>query len=219
MKVITNTACSVDGRIGTPAYDHVAIGSVLDRQHMSLLRARCDAVLVGGRTFRSWPLPLVPNADALAALVASGFPDVEHPPMIGRRWHNVVLTRTLDVPKTGRFYEDKRVIPLFFSEVPGKLPAEVVVGPVTVPRVLAALAARGVETLLIEAGGDVISQFLAAEAVDEMYVTVCPVVLGGKGAPSLADGAGFAFDQAPRLSLLHAHAMGNEVFCRYRVDR
>ena len=57
--------------------------------------------------------------------------------------------------------------------------------------------ARGVERLLVEAGGDLLFQFLAADAIDEMYLTLCPLVVGGD-APSLADGAGFDLaDAAP----------------------
>jgi 5-amino-6-(5-phosphoribosylamino)uracil reductase len=219
VKVLTNTAISLDGRIASARYDHVAIGSPVDRQYMSVLRARADAVLVGGRTFRNWPLPLVPDPAALDALAASGFPDVAHPPIAGRRWYNVVLTRTLDVPRTGRFYTDPRVRPIFFSPTAGDVPGELEVGEVSVPHVLERLAARGVETLLVEAGGDLIAQFLAAGGVDEMYVTVCPLVLGGRGAPTLVDGPGFPFAAAPRLGLEHAHRVGDELFCRYRVRR
>jgi len=220
MKVLTNTAITVDGKIGSARYDHVAIGTPVDRQYMSVLRARADAVLVGGRTFRNWPLPLVPDPAALAALAASGFPDAAHPPLEGRAWWNVVLTRTLDVPKTGRFYEDPRVRPLFFSATPGDVPkGEVIVGDVTIPGVLAALAARGVETLLVEGGGDMIALFLAADAVDEIYVTVCPLVLGGRAAPTVVDGEGFPFDAAPRLALAHVNRVGDELYCRYLVKR
>lgn len=220
MRIITNTAITVDGKIGSARYDHVAIGSPTDRQYMSVLRARADAVLVGGRTFRNWPLPLVPDEKAIAALAASGFPDASVPPLEGRRWWNVVLTRTFDVPKTGRFYRDPRVRPLFFSATPGEVPSgEVVVGDVTIPAVMADLAARGVENLLIEAGGDLIAQLLQAGVVDELYLTICPLVLGGRSAPTVVDGEGFPFHDAPRLSLAHVHRVGDELYCRYVVLR
>lgn len=219
MRVFTNTAITIDGKIGSARYDHVAIGTAVDRQYMSVLRARADAVLVGGRTFRNWPLPLVPDPVALETLRTAGFPDVHHPPIRDRSWWNVVLSRTLNVPTTGRFYNDPRVKPLFFSPVDKPMPGEVEVGPVDVPRVIDRLAARGVQSLLVEAGGDLIAQFLAAGVVDEIYVTICPLVLGGKDAPTVVDGPGFAFPDAPRLSLAHAHRVGDELYCRYLVKR
>jgi 5-amino-6-(5-phosphoribosylamino)uracil reductase len=218
MRVVSNTAVALDGRIATARYDHFALGTPLDRAYMSVLRARSDAVLVGGRTFRNWPLPLVPDPAALETLRAAGFPDVEVPPIAPRRWKNVVVTRTLDLPRAARFWGDPRVEPLVYAPVAGELPG-LVVGP-TEPRAIAAdLARRGVTHLLLECGGDLLSQWLAAGLVDELYVTVCPLLLGGVGAPTLVDGPGFDYAGAPRLELLHAHAVGSELYCRYAVAR
>ncbi len=77
------------------------------------------------------------------------------------------------------------------------------------------LAARGIDRLLVEAGGDLLFQFLAAEAIDEMHVTLCPLVVGGD-APTLADGAGFDRDDVRRLTLMSAEVEGDEVFLHYR---
>ena len=218
MRVVSNTAISLDGRIATAAFDHVAIGSPTDRRYMSVLRARADAVLVGGRTFRNWPLPLVPDEGAIAALSSERFFDATCPSPSGRQWINAVVTRTLDVPREGRFWTDPRVRPMFFSPHTSAIPG-LVTGPTDPKSVAAVLANMGVQTLLLECGGDLLAQWLQAELVDEVYVTICPVILGGKGAPSLADGGGFTFGAAPRFSLAHATAVGNEVYCRYMRDR
>jgi 5-amino-6-(5-phosphoribosylamino)uracil reductase len=214
VKVLTNTALSLDGHLAPADGPPVAIGSQTDRRYMSVLRARADAVLVGGSTFRAWPVPLVPRARALANLRAEGFFDVEHPPIEGRTWWNVVVSRTLDVPKSGRFYEDPRVKPLFFSPSSAPMPAEVERGEVDVPRLLERLAARGVETLLVEGGGGLLRAFFEADVVDEMYVTVCPMVLGGPTA--MVGGRGFRFEEARRMTLVHANAFGDEIYCRWR---
>lgn len=218
MRVISNTAISLDGRIATAAYDHVAIGTETDRRYMSVLRARSDAVLVGGLTFRNWPLPLVPDPDAIARLVANGFFDCAVPNLPRQTWKNAVVTRSLDLPRTGKFWTDPRVQPVFFSPSKGDLPG-LVTGPTDPASIAAALAKMGVQDLLLECGGDLLSQWLAAGLVDEVYVTVCPIVLGGKGAPTLADGPGFPFASAPRLRLLYAQPVGSELYCRYEVVR
>lgn len=220
MFVFTNTAITLDGRIGTRQFDHVAIGTRADRDYMSVLRARADAVLVGGRTFRNWPLPLVPDPAAIARLAAAGFPDTEVPSLEGRTWINAVVTRSLDLPREGRFYQDPRVKPLFLSATPGEMPGEVVVAPeVSVPWLIEQLAARGVQRLLVEAGGDLLFQLIAADVVDELYVTVCPRLLGGRGAPSLLDGDGFGAHTMRGLELVHLHRFGDELYTRYRVSR
>lgn len=218
MRVISNTAIALDGRIATAQYDHVALGTPLDRAYMSVLRARSDAVLVGGRTFRNWPLPLVPDAAALQLVEEHNFPDGEAPPIEGRRWFNAIVTRTGELPMHGRFWSDPRVMPLVYS--PGTLLVPGAVPGVSEPAAIAAdLARRGVQQLLLECGGNLLSQWLAAGLVDDVYFTLCPLVLGGTGAPSLVDGPGFKWADTPRLELRHAHHVGNELFCRYSVRR
>ncbi|MSP55090.1 MAG: RibD family protein [Myxococcales bacterium] len=227
MRVITNTAISLDGRIATARYDHVAIGTRSDRAYMSVVRAQADAVLVGGRTFRNWPLPLVPDYSAIAGLASAGFPGLPPDcltPGPRQRWLNVVLSRELDLPRTGRFYEEPRVQPLFFSPSSRPMPVEVVVAEVSPLRVVEELERRGVETLLIEAGGALIHDFLAAERdgrplVDELYVTLCPLIIGGVGAPSLVDGAGFTAATLRHLDLVSQVRWGDELFLRYATRR
>ena len=55
MKVVSNTAISLDGRINTRERRFAFFGSERDHARMSRLRAEADAVLVGGVTFRNWP--------------------------------------------------------------------------------------------------------------------------------------------------------------------
>lgn len=220
MTVFSNNAMALDGRIGAQDYQHLAIGTGTDLAWMSVLRARADAVLVGGQTFRQWPLPLVPDGAAIDRLRASGFPDADHPPLAGRRWWNVVMSRGLALPREGRFYQDARVRPLFLTSAAGgpDMPGETVRAPeVTVPWIVEQLQARGVERLLIEGGGDILYQFLAADAVDDIYVTICPRLVGSRGAPSLVDGAGFGREM--RLELRHLHRVGDELYARYGVCR
>lgn len=215
MRVVSNTATALDGRIGTVDAGHAAFGTQADRDYMSVLRSRADAVVVGGRTFRSWPIPLVPDPAASDRLRALGFPDAELGDLTGRRWWNVVVTRSGQLPTHDRFWKDPRVRPLVVSSTPQVLPGETVVGPTDPRAVLDVLAARGVDDVLLECGGDLLYQFLHADLVDEVNVTLCPLVLGGRGAPSLADGLGFDYATARRFRLVHAWPVGDELYLRY----
>ena len=62
MKVVSNTAISLDGRINTRERRFAFFGSERDHARMSQLRAEADAVLVGGATFRNWPHAALPDA-------------------------------------------------------------------------------------------------------------------------------------------------------------
>jgi 5-amino-6-(5-phosphoribosylamino)uracil reductase len=59
--------------------------------------------------------------------------------------------------------------------------------------------------------------FLRERVLDEIYMTVAPLVLGGKDAPSPVDGAAFPPENAPRLRLVSAEPIGDEVYLHYRV--
>jgi 2,5-diamino-6-(ribosylamino)-4(3H)-pyrimidinone 5'-phosphate reductase len=212
VKVVSNTAISLDGRINTRERRFTFFGSARDHARMSRLRAAADAVLVGGATFRNWPHPSLPDAGADRARLA------------GRPW-NVVVSRSLDVPLSPEFLDEPAIRPLFVTRaaaVPPGFPADVEAWPgsgdVPVAWILERLAARGVERLLVEAGGDLLFQFLAADALDELHVTLCPIVVGGD-APTLADGAGFDREDVPRFRLVASEVEGDEVFLHYRNVR
>ena len=211
VKVVSNTAISLDGRINTREKRFAFFGSARDHARMSRLRSEADAVLVGGATFRNWPHAALPDEADRGRLQA--------PP-----W-NVVVTRSLDVPLSEGFLAESAVKPLFLTRaasVPAGFAAAVDAWPgegdLPVPWMLERLAARGVERLLVEAGGDLLFQFLAEGAIDEMHVTLCPLVVGG-AAPSLVDGAGFDLAHLRRLTLLSAEVEGDEIFLHYRNVR
>jgi 5-amino-6-(5-phosphoribosylamino)uracil reductase len=81
------------------------------------------------------------------------------------------------------------------------------------------LAAQGVQRVLVEGGGDLLAQLLAQDLVDEVNVTLCPLLLGGVKAPTLLDGPGFSVDDARRLQLIDLRRAGDELFLRYAVIR
>jgi len=211
VKVVSNTAVSLDGRINTRERRFTFFGSARDHARMSSLRAEADAVLVGGSTFRNWPHPALPDEADRSRL--------------GSRPWNVVVTRSLEVPLDSDFVREPAIRPLFVTRagaVPGGFLAQIEAWPgegdIPVRWILERLAARGVERLLVEAGGELLFQFLAADAIDEMHVTLCPIVVGGD-APSLVDGAGFDRTDVRRLELVASEVEGDEIFLHYRIVR
>ena len=212
MRVFTNSGMSLDGKLGTSAREHVDIGSATDRAQMSHLRAKVDAVLVGGQTFRNWPFPLIEDASVVRRERLQ--------PML-----NVVLTRSGRGPRTGPFFEDPRTNVVILageaadlSGFPDEADVHRAPGEPTAEWALALLEREyEVENLLIEAGGDLIFQCVETGRVDELYVTVCPWLIGGADAPSIADGVGFTPETMRSLRLLDHRVEGDEVFLHYAV--
>ena len=88
-----------------------------------------------------------------------------------------------------------------------------------VPAMLERLARRGVARLLVEGGGELNWSFFACDAVDELYVTVAPTLLGGRDAPTLLGGPGWRMSEQRRLRLLEVRREADELYCRYTVVR
>jgi riboflavin biosynthesis pyrimidine reductase len=57
-----------------------------------------------------------------------------------------------------------------------------------------------------------------ADLVDEVYLTFCPLIFGGRDAPTMADGRGIdKVSQAVKLRLKLIERYGDELFLVYRV--
>ena len=79
--------------------------------------------------------------------------------------------------------------------------------------------AVGFERVVITGGGTLVASLLAADVIDELWLTVCPLLLGGDRSPTPMEGDGFVATLAPRLELLSVKAIAHEVFLHYRVQR
>ncbi len=75
-----------------------------------------------------------------------------------------------------------------------------------------------VQHLLCEGGGELDAALLRLGLVDEIYQTICPLIFGGRDAPTLVDGIGATrVDQAIRLRLKSFKRIADELFLVYRV--
>jgi 2,5-diamino-6-(ribosylamino)-4(3H)-pyrimidinone 5'-phosphate reductase len=75
-----------------------------------------------------------------------------------------------------------------------------------------------VKRLLCEGGGEINGALFERDLVDEVYVTLCPTVFGGRSAPTLADGSGIeTLADATKLKLQAAERAGDEMYLIYSV--
>ena len=215
MRGFSNTATSLDGKIASHRVAFKALGTRADWRMMSVIRAQADAVLTGGRTFRLYPNPLIERPGHLAS-----------PRHRERRMINAVMTRrgVLDVSPQSRL-PDPRIELLILGPTGldaaahrARFGAEVITtDEPTISWALDILASRGVQATLIEGGGDLIFQAVEADRLDELYVTLCPWLVGGTAAPTLMDGGGFDIGQFRHLRLEDVRREGDELFLHYVI--
>jgi riboflavin-specific deaminase-like protein len=70
-----------------------------------------------------------------------------------------------------------------------------------------------VKRLLCEGGGELNDALFRAGLVNELHLTVCPKIFGGRNAPTIADGLGFSrLADAARFQLKSSRRIGEEIF-------
>jgi 2,5-diamino-6-(ribosylamino)-4(3H)-pyrimidinone 5'-phosphate reductase len=210
MRVFSNTAVALDGRIGTVDGASVNVGSDEDRRRMGILRAKADAVLVGGATFRMGPTPIIEPV----GLSQDG---------VRRPLINAVLTRSgIASHLSGPWAEPRAALHVFGPATLDAAAHQAVGAEVhhagDPAAVLDQLEAMGCRSVLVEGGGDLIFQLVASGRLDTIHMTLVPRIIGGRGAPSLADGLGFTSEQIQAFRLVDLEVVGDELFLRYDVS-
>ena len=221
--VYVNMAMTADGKITSAAREYAAFTSRHDKRTMDRLRAEADAVLIGAGTLRADDPPLSIRDPEMRALRER----LGKPPEL----RTIVMSARLDLPFEGRFFRggdpawrvvatvedapEERVRALAGRAEVWRLGR----GRVDVPRLLRRLAEAGVERLLVEGGGETNWAFFEADAIDELYVTLAPCLLGGRDAPTLLEGEGTLLAGRRSLRLLSCERVGEELYLRWAVER
>jgi riboflavin biosynthesis pyrimidine reductase len=90
---------------------------------------------------------------------------------------------------------------------------------------LAALLAElreryGIQSMLSEGGAAIYGSLIAASLIDEVFLTISPIVIGSPPGrsprPSLVEGIGFSPDSPPQLGLVSLRRVGDYLFQRAR---
>lgn len=207
-----NFVTSLDGR-ATIGGGTSELGEAADLEMLLELRVLADAVLIGTGTLRAEGYDRIVRSEARRARrVADGLAE---DPLA------VLLTRRGDVPWEAGLFQAPEQHVLVYSGEPVDVPAlpapvEVVVLPDATPAAaLADLRRRGVRALLCE-GGPVLARALVQDRlVDELFLTLAPLLTAEATAPRLLEGGILA--EPLRLEPLWMLRAGDELFLRYAI--
>jgi riboflavin biosynthesis pyrimidine reductase len=218
--VRANMVASADGA-ATAQGRSGGLSGAADRQVFSVLRSLADVIVVGAETARVEKYRPVRDTEAWKQLREGRTPT---PPI-------AVVTRSLTLDPDGALLAEApphaRTIVLTTQAAPADRRAaaarhaDVVVAGrdlVSPEAVVGALAERGHRRILVEGGPCLLGQVAAAALLDELCLTLSPLLAGGRAGRILAPGPA-AGDDVPEaqagLSLAHVLADGGYLLCRY----
>jgi riboflavin biosynthesis pyrimidine reductase len=243
--VISNFVSTLDGVVsyqikGKSGGSTISGSDPADRFIMGLLRASADAIIVGAGTLQEvnakslWtPEHAYPDAKCLYAeyrvntlhkpeypllVIVSGSGRLELERAIFRTpaMRTVVITTS-----AGRDELTRRG-----AVTPGSVEVHALnsSGGNIAPRAILQLLQSqfGIKTLLHEGGPTLFGQFLAADAVDELFLTMSPQIAGRKDdatRPAVVQGVDFVPDSAPWFQIVSVKEETAHLYLRYRRRR
>jgi riboflavin-specific deaminase-like protein len=222
-RVLVNFASSIDGKITlVPRLrdrPFTMSRGKRDHERMRELRAMADAILIGASNLRADDPDLALSTAEKQRRVAAG----ERQPyriVVTRQGEGVTPDRKMFAPALGgpSIVVHAQTMPSAARDLLAPVARLEAMGErdVHIAALLAWTARElGVRTLLCEGGGVLCAELFRARAVDELYLTIVPRVLGGVDAPTLVEGAGFRADEIPDATLGAVDRVGDELYLRY----
>ena len=187
MYVILNAAMSIDGKISTRKNDST-ISSKLDLVRVHKLRSTVDGLMIGISTV------------------------LQDDPMLNVRYFTtakknptrIIIDSKARIPLNSRIIESSNKIQTIIAVTHDassrrikelqKKGAQVLVygnGKVNLRNLFKQLEKMGLKKIIVEGGGEINWSVLKLGLVDELVVTISPVVIGGRDAITLVEGKGF----------------------------
>ena len=207
--VTLKLAGSLDGRIATATGESQWITGPEARRLVHAMRARTDAVMIGGGTAR---------ADDPSLTVRDL--GVTHQPL------RIVVSRRLDLPLLGQLARSAKAVPLWICHGADAdterrhaweglgarlLPCEVRGSQLDPADILLQLGVAGLTRVLCEGGSALAASLLALDLVDELVGFSAGIVIGAEGLPAIGALGLSRLEEAPRFALIESRRVGADV--------
>jgi riboflavin-specific deaminase-like protein len=216
--VLVNMAMTADGKIATANRAVSSFTSTRDHEHLLELRATADAVMAGARTVDSAPINLGPGparyrqkrlqrglAEYNLRVIVSRSGSINLRAQVFQHRFSLIIiltTRRVDARRLKQLRALADVV-----KICGR-------NEINFRAAFRWLRKRWrVKRLLCEGGGELNAAVFRAGLVDELHLTICPKIFGGRRAPTIADGHGLRhLARAARFRLKSTRRNGNELF-------
>ncbi|WP_216595553.1 RibD family protein [Myxosarcina sp. GI1] len=218
LHTIVILAMSADGKIADKSRSPARFGSTIDKAHLESQIALVDGVIFGAGTLRAYgTTKLISDRQLLQARKTRSQP---------LQPVQIVVSATGNLDRDLRFFQQPVPRWLLTTVQGAKLWRNcdrfdrLIIGNGNSFNWLDAfsqLQQLGLNKIAVLGGAELVASLLAEDLIDELWLTICPIILGGKNAPTPVAGIGFTETQAKKLQLLEVKQIETEVFLHYAV--
>jgi 5-amino-6-(5-phosphoribosylamino)uracil reductase len=223
--VFSNFAMSADGKIAFANGQFVPFGSKRDLEHLYELRATADTVMCGARTIEVTGTILGNGGEKFRKLrlknglaefpvrvIVSGSGSINSAAKIFRKRFSPIVILT--TPRISKANLKKLRAVADEVKICGKTE-------INFPAALRWLREKWkVRRLLCEGGGELHGTLIRADLLDELHLTVCPKIFGGRNAPTIADGKDFfQLADAAKFKLKSIKRFEDELFAVFFAEK
>ncbi len=217
---LLSCSMSLDGYLDGASDQRVILSNEADLDRVDEVRAGCDAILVGAATVRNDNPRLVVRSRARV--------EERQRRGLSPTPVKVTVTERAKLDPCAAFFGvgDTEKLVYCCSETVDAArtaldPVATVVDAgrsVTMRRLSEDLHARGVQRLMVEGGGSVLTQFLTDGLVDELHLVVAPFFIGDSQAPRFVRDGSFPWHPGRRATLVEARPVEDVVLLRYALS-
>lgn len=217
-------AMTADGKIADYQKSPARFGSANDKLHLQQQVALADGVIFGANTLRAYGTTM----------------SVSDPELLLERQERsqspqpvqIVVSPSANLDSQWRFFQQP--VPHWLITTPEN--AKLWQGKPEFKRILTTkssgennsvidwtsifvqLKELGLHQLAILGGGELIASLLAIGLIDELRLTICPIILGGRDAPTPVSGRGLTQLEGKKLKLIQVKQLEQEIFLHYQVQ-
>lgn len=208
-------AMSADGKIADAHQSAARFASATDKMRLEQHLSRMDAALFGANTLRAYHTSLA----------------IRHPDFLAYRQQQGLSPQPIQIVCSNSGHLDPQMkffqqpFPRWLITQSDKVPTwknrglfEYILACGDWHSIFRQFTALGIKKLAILGGGELIASLLAEDLIDEIYLTICPLLLGGNKAATPLGGTGFMADYARKLQLLSVETVEQEIFLHYRLE-
>lgn len=215
------TGMSLDGKISNYKKECSPISSCDDREMLYDARVSADAVAIGGNTLRrddsgltvkgekrrEQRIKLGKSSEPTKVVFVSNANDLKTKGDFFDKGEGEIIVFTTNQTSVGKIKEIREKALVYVGR--GKK--------VNLEMALDILYKKGIKSMLLEGGGEIIYSFLEKNLVDEINLKIGNVILGGRDTTTFVDGKGFDIFNAKQVKFLSVDTFPTHIIIKAKI--